>query len=513
MTQKNIPQSNMMLRPPVVAVLGHIDHGKTTLLDFIRKSSVAAKEAGNITQHIGAYEIAHTLPDGIKKRITFLDTPGHEAFSKMRARGAKVADIAVLVVAADEGVKPQTLEALEHITASGTTLVVALNKIDKPEARTERVKQQLAEKGVLLEGWGGTVPNQEISAKSGKGIPELLGLLLLVADVAELKGDPALPAEGIVIETHKDAKIGNSATLVITNGTLKKNESVFAGNAIGKIKHMVSSDGAAVASATFSSPVVVQGFETLPEVGEQFHAAKDKKSAEAGAAAFHAVKEKAVAPATEVGVVSKKPVLNIVLKADAAGTKEAVENMISGSGIEGVDVRIIKSGVGEVNEGDVVVAESVKGIIAAFKVKTAAPVEKLANVRGVPVLHGETIYELLDAVREKLKDLLPKEIIRTDLGAVSILAVFRMDKTKMIVGGKVSQGKIKKGAKADVKRKGSVIFSGKITQLQHNKEDVPEVQQGRECGMLFMPSSPQDTFISVGDELLAYEEELKQKTL
>jgi len=512
MTATKPTQSPATPRPPIVAVLGHIDHGKTTLLDFIRKSSVAAKESGNITQHIGAYEIVHTMSDGAKKRITFLDTPGHEAFSKMRARGAKVADIAVLVVAADDGVKPQTLEALEHITASGTTLVVALNKIDKQEAKPERVKQQLAEKGILLEGWGGAVPNQELSAKNGKGVPELLGLLLLVADVAELKGDPSLAAEGVVIEAHKDARVGNTATLLITNGTLTKGEYVSAGNAFGKIKNMCASDGTAVDSATFSSPVVVQGFVGLPEVGERFRVSEDKKTAERHAAAFGAEQEKADASASDTEAIEEKPTLNIVLKADASGTKEAIEKMMMELGIEGVNARIIKSGVGDVNEGDIATAESAHGVVAAFKVKTAPSAEKLGSARGVPILYGETVYELSDAVQEKLKDLLPKEVVRTDLGSVTILKVFRTEKTKMIVGGKVSQGKIKKGAKAEAKRKGAVILSGKITQLQQNKEDASEVLTGRECGMLFIPSAPSDVSIEPGDELVAYEEGLKLKT-
>jgi len=260
MTNQSV-QSHLVTRPPVVAVLGHIDHGKTTLLDFIRKSTVAAKEAGSITQHIGAYEIVHTTPDGLQKKITFLDTPGHEAFFKMRARGAKVADIAVLVVAADEGVKPQTLEALEHIKKSGATLIVAINKIDKPEAKPEKIKQQLAEKDVLLEGWGGNVPNQELSSKTGKGIPDLLSLILLAAELEELKVDPSAPAEGVIIEAHKDAQVGNVVTLLIKNGTLRKGSWIAAGSAIAKIKHMSAAGGVSATEATCSAPVVVIGFE------------------------------------------------------------------------------------------------------------------------------------------------------------------------------------------------------------------------------------------------------------
>src|SRR3990170_1185675 len=284
MTKQNIKQNPdntaQTERPPVVAVLGHIDHGKTTLLDYIRKANVAGKEAGGITQHIGAYEITHQTADGQEKKITFIDTPGHEAFSKMRSRGAQVADIAILVVAADEGAKPQTLEALEQILASKAILIVAINKMDRPEAKPERVKQQLAEKGVLLEGWGGAVPNQEISAKTGQGVPELLDLILLAAEMEELKADPSAPAEGVVIESHKDAKIGNSAALIIKNGAMRVGNYITCNGTVDKIKSIRKSDGQPVSEAAFSSPVLVTGFNELPLVGEVFRTAPDSKTAE-----------------------------------------------------------------------------------------------------------------------------------------------------------------------------------------------------------------------------------------
>ena len=525
MSPHNTTTSPWTARPPVVAVLGHIDHGKTTLLDQIRKSAVAAKEAGGITQHVGAYEITHTLPDGTQKKITFLDTPGHEAFSKMRARGAQVADIAVLVVAADEGVKPQTLEALEHIKASGATLLVAINKIDKPEAKPEKIKQQLAENGVLLEGWGGNVPHQEISAKTGKGIPDLLTLILLAAEVAELKADPALEAQGAVIEAHKDARVGNVTTLLVRDGTLRKGEYVVAGNAQGKIRNITAPDGTDVASATFSSPVVVIGFDTIPAVGETFRAVADKKAADALAAAFlpvhphtkfgvgvhTAVPAPAQASAENAG--GEKPTLHVVLKADAAGTKEALEKMVSDMDFPRACVRVVKSDVGEVNENDVTFAESTHAVVAAFKVKVSQATAKLAQAHGVLVLRSETVYELADELKRKLQELLPPEVQRQELGKLTVLATFKMEKAKMIVGGRVSDGKIKRGAKVDVKRKGTILFSGKIIQLQHQKEDVAEVPQGRECGMMIVPHIPQDKFIEVGDELAAYEEETALRPL
>lgn len=503
----------MIPRPPVVAVLGHIDHGKTTLLDFIRHSAVAAKEAGGITQHTGAYEITHTASDGAQKKITFLDTPGHEAFSQMRARGAKVADIAVLVVAADEGVKPQTLEALAHINASGALLVVAINKMDKPEAQPEKVKQQLAEKGILLEGWGGTVPNQELSAKSGKGVPELLSLILLVAELAELKADPAVPAEGIVIETRKDPRSGNVVTLLITNGTLRQGEYFSAGKAIGRARNITAPDGAAVSEASFSSPVAVVGFETLPMTGERFYARKDKKSAQAFSESF--AYEEAVSSAGPGGhiIKSEKPILYVVLKTDVAGTQEALEKIIQGMDFPKAAVKTVKADVGEVTEGDVRFAESAGAIIAAFKVKFAPSAAKLALGRGITLIRGETVYELTDLIRQKLRELLPPEVIRSEIGTVSVLATFKMEKTKMVVGGKVSSGKIRKGAKVEVSRKAAPLFCGKITQLQHNKAEVAEVQQGRECGIMIVPAAAQEALIAVGDELLIYEEKLAPQAL
>lgn len=500
-----------MERPPIVAVLGHIDHGKTTLLDFIRKTAVAAKESGGITQHIGAYEITHTLPDGTKKQITFLDTPGHEAFSKMRSRGANVADIAILVVAADEGAKPQTFEALEQIQASGATLIVAINKIDKPEAKPEKIKQQLAEKGVLLEGWGGTISNQEISAKTGKGVDDLLSLILLTAELEELKADHKEPAKGIVIEAHKNARIGTVATLIITAGTVHRGDFIVAGNAMGKLKTLTLSDGSTVNEATFSSPIVVTGFETLPAVGEEFTIASSKKEAEERTAAHH--KGMHAVPTQQKETTEGKPVLNVILKADTSGTKEALEKIIGGLVFPVAEVRVIKSEVGEITDNDISLAQSSNAFIAAFKVKTPANIAKLIQAGEVRAAQADIIYELVDATKEALRMLAPPVIFRNDLGALSILATFKMDRSRMVVGGKVASGKIKKGAKADVKRKGVLVMTGKITQLQHNKAEIAELAAGSECGIMFMPATPSDKRIEVGDQIEIYEEEVKPGSL
>jgi len=497
-------------RPPVVAVLGHIDHGKTTLLDYIRKTNVAGKEAGGITQHIGAYEIAHLTADGQEKKITFIDTPGHEAFSKMRSRGAQVADIAILVVAADEGAKPQTLEALEQILASKAVLVVAINKIDRPEAKPERVKQQLAEKGVLLEGWGGTVSNQEISAKTGQGVPELLDLILLAAEMEELKADSSAPAEGIVIESHKDAKIGNSATLVIKNGAMRVGNYITYNGTVDKIKSIRKSDGQPVPEATFSSPVLITGFSELPLVGEVFRAAPDLKTAEK---LKKAVKLTPSAPARKESAPTKKKELAVVLKADTFGSKEALEKLIDELSFETVAAKVVKSDVGEVNESDVSVAEATKAVVAAFKVKILPSMAKMLEKSGARLIQADIIYDLINAIKAELSNLLEPEIIRIDIGRVSVLATFKMDRSKMIVGGKVASGKIKKGAKIEVKRDGVPVLSGKVTQIKYIREEIDEATIGKECGMMVIPVEPTDKKITAGDILEVYEEEIKRPTL
>ena len=500
-------------RPPIVTVLGHIDHGKTTLLDYIRKTAVAARESGGITQHIGAYEITHTLPDGSKKRITFIDTPGHEAFSKMRSRGAKVADIAILVVAADEGIKPQTLEALEHIQQSGAILLVAINKIDKPEANPEKIKQQLAEKSVLLEGWGGTVLNQEISAKTGKGIEDLLTLILLASELEELKADASAPAEGVIIEAHKSARAGIITTLLVKNGTLAQGDFIVAGNAIGKVKSLTVSSGTPVSLVTFSSPVIVSGFETLPDVGETFIATKNKKDAEALSASWREAQRKPAAAVIQENT-KERPVLNVILKADTSGTKEALEKMVSALDFPTAAMRVVRSEAGEINDGDISFAQSSRAVIAAFKVKTPSGIAKAAQNAGVTIIEADIIYEITDALKEELRKLLPPDIIRNTIGTLAILAVFKTDAARMIVGGKIADGKIKRGAKADVMRKGELIMTGKITQLQHNKVETNEVPKGNECGIMFAPATPSATNrIEVGDSVEAYEEETKLRPL
>jgi translation initiation factor IF-2 len=499
-------QSNLIERPPVIVVLGHIDHGKTTLLDFIKKTDVVAKESGSITQHIGAYEISHN-----NKKITFIDTPGHEAFSKMRSRGADVADIAILIVAADEGLKPQTIEAIKNIKEANLEMVVAINKIDKPEASPEKVKQQLAEEGILLEGWGGTISNQEISAKSGKGIDELLDLLVLTAELLELKAEKDTQGQGIVIEAKTDTKIGNITSLLVKNGTVKTGDFIVAGTSIGRIKKIENDKMETIKEASFSSPIQVIGFDSLPNVGDEFYTAGNKKEA------MEMIKLKKASESLGVKVLDKdktgKKIVNIILKADFSGTKEALQKLTEKLIFEDVAAQIKKSGVGDITENDIKFAKSTEAIITGFKVKVPAAVKKLAEQNEVKIITGNVIYEIIEKIKKEMSEFLVPEIIKNNIGKLQILAVFRKDKLKIIAGGKIIDGKAKRGAKIDVKRNGEEIMTGKLTQLQHNKEDVTEVSLGKECGITFSHDKSTSETIEVGDILQIYEEETKQKVL
>ncbi len=499
-------KQNLIERPPVIVVLGHIDHGKTTLLDYIRKTEVVKKESGSITQHIGAYEIEHN-----GKKMTFIDTPGHEAFDKMRSRGAKVANIAILVVAADEGLKPQTLEAIKHIKEAELEMVVAINKIDKPEANPQKVKQQLAEEGIMLEGWGGTVPNQEISAKSGQGVSDLLDLVLLATELQELKAEKDTQGQGVVIEARCDSKIGNIATLLIKNGTVKTGDYIVAGVVPGKIRKMENDRGQIIKEASFCTPVQVIGFDGLPNVGDEFFVTNSKKEAEEMA---ELKKDTAsLGTKTQSKDITGKKVVNVLVKADFLGTCEALENMVSDLVFEEVAARVTKSDVGDVTESDIKFARSTNSIIAGFKIKIPGAIKKIAEQNEVKIITADVIYEVIEKIKKELSLLLAPQIIKNTIGKLQVLATFKQDKTKMIIGGKVTDGKVLRRAKAEVKRKGETIMQGTIVQLQHNKEDTTEVGVGKECGIAFQPDSQTNDKIEVGDILEIYEEKTEQQTL
>lgn len=499
--KQNSPKT--MTRPPIVVVVGHIDHGKSKILETIRQTKMLEYEAGGITQHIGAYEVEHK-----GKKITFIDTPGHEAFSKLRSRGAKVADLAILVVAADEGVKPQTQEAIEIIRDNGIPFVVALNKIDKPEANPDRVKQELAKENVLVESYGGKVPSVEISAKTAKNMDELLEILLLLAELENLEYDPAKNAQGVVLEAHMDPQRGITATLLVHEGTLKKGAAAVIGEAVETIKILEDFRGKPRETAPPSSPALVAGLGKMPSAGDTFRAFTSKDEAENFASTLEETKKKFTGE-TALEPDAARPVFNIILKTDVVGSKEALGEAIQKIESESVGVKILRSEVGDINESDVKMAQATKLVtIVGFKVKIDSSVLETADKENIRIINGEVIYEVLDEIKRFMEELIPPEVKRQDLGTIKILKIFKKDGNKQIVGGRVEEGIIKKEALADIKRRQEVIGRGNISELQQNKSPKEIVEKGLECGILI----DSQTAIEEGDVLEIFEEtEIKKK--
>lgn len=482
----------------MVVVLGHIDHGKTALLDQIRKTHVAEKEAGGITQHIGAYQIV----EGDKK-ITFIDTPGHEAFSQMRSRGSKVADLAVLVVDCSEGVKDQTKEAISHIKKSGIPMIVALNKIDKPEANPEKVKKELTREDVVVESLGGKTPSIEISAIEGQGIPELLELILLVAEMENLKGEFTKKAEGVVIESYLDPLRGPTATLLISEGALKKGDILGTFSTFGKIKKLEDFQGRPVEEARLSDPAIVIGFEDVPKVGENFKVFSDLATAKN----YLQITEKRAPEVLEIS--SDQKVLNLILKTDVLGSIEAIEEVLNNLPQERVILRILKSEAGEINENDIKLTKGGRALILGFRVKINPTAKILAEREKIKIMTFDVIYDLVEGVRKFMEKELRPEIVRTDLGKVKTLVIFLAEKTRQIVGGKVIEGEVKKGTLIEIFRGQDSVGKGKLVNLQKNKKDVDRIPKREECGILYEG----DTKIEEGDILVIYQEERRKGEL
>lgn len=494
----------MQNRPPIVVVMGHIDHGKTTLLDYVRKSNVAARESGGITQHIGAYEAEFN-----GKKITFIDTPGHEAFSKMRGRGAKVADIAILVVAADDGVKPQTKEALAAIKTAKIPFLVAINKIDKPNANIERIKNELAEAEVFLEGRGGNVPYAEISAKAGTNVPHVLETLLLMAEMENLKSDESLPASGVIIESHLDSRRGITATLLVREGALKKGEFISAGGAVSKVRIFENFAKKSITLAGPSSPAVVVGFDRLPQVGAEFRAFKSQKEAEAAARlekppgsskpGFETSQKPGFFPPDGF---SGKPQLGIVIKTDVAGSVDAILHEMNKLKNDNIDVKILRAEAGDISEDDVKLASSApNSLILGFKVSLAGEVRDLGERLGVTMAIFEIIYEIPDFIKGKIAKLAPPVLEKTIVGRAKILKIFSAKGGKnQVIGGRVSEGALKRGAGFYVLRRGNKIGEGKFENLQSGRVDAPEVAGG-EFGALISSKIA----VLAGDELENFE--------
>ena len=474
-------------RPPVVTVMGHVDHGKTSLLDAIRNTRVTSTEAGGITQHIGAYQVEIN-----GKKITFLDTPGHEAFTSMRARGAQVTDISILVVAADDGIMPQTVEAINHSKAAGVPIIVAINKIDKPGANVDRVMQQLTEHGLISEDWGGDTIMVPLSAKQGTNIDTLLEMVLLVAEVAELKANPKRQARGTVIEAKLDRNRGPVATLLVQKGTLQVGETIVAGSVFGKVRAMHDDTGRTVRSAGPSMPVEILGFSEVPEAGEIFIGIKDERDARY-AAQIQAVRkrEEEMRKSSKVSLddlfskIAEGEVkeLNIIIKADVRGSVEAISQSLEKLSTDEVKVRIIHVGVGAINESDVMLADASNAIIIGFNVRPDAQTRKAAELASVDMRMYSVIYDAIEDVKKAMVGLLDPELKETWLGQVEVRKTIKVPKIGLIAGAYVMDGKITRNAEVRIVRDGVVIFQGKLASLRRFKDDVKEVVQGFECGI------------------------------
>lgn len=477
MAKKKAAASNVIKRPPVVVIMGHIDHGKSTLLDYIRSSNVVDGEAGGITQHLSAYVVDHKTKEGSEEKITFLDTPGHAAFQQMRLRGADVADVAILIVSAEDGVKPQTLEALESIKAADIPYIVAINKIDKPGADVTRTQSSLIENEIYIEGMGGDIPWAPISAKSGDGIDELLDLVVLAADMAELEADTNAPAEGTIIEGYMDEKRGTTATLIVKNGTLKSGSFVVSGTAFAPVRIMEDFTGKAIKEAGLSTPAGIVGFNEIPEVGSSFVTVDSKKEAE------KMTTENQTRSTGEAYERTNLPIVPLLIKADVLGTIDAIKHELEKFESDRIAVRVIGADVGDISASDVQdVSATEDAIIVGFNVKVERAATDLAERLGVEIDTFSIIYELSEWLETALKNRTPKKEEEVMTGRAKILVYFSTQKNIHVLGGRLDEGILKAGQIVKILRRDIEVGRGKLTNLQSMKNDVQEVKEG-EFGM------------------------------
>lgn len=516
---KNQQNDNLTKRPPIIVIMGHVDHGKTSILDYIRKSRVADKEAGGITQYIGAYEIKEQNEEGEMQKITFIDTPGHEAFSKMRGRGARIADIAVLVVAADEGFKPQTKEALKIIQTEKIPYIVAVNKIDKPNINIEVIKRECGENNIYIEEWGGETPFTPVSAKTGEGIRELLETILLISDLHDFKADPNESAEGTVIESHLDKKRGVSATLIIQNGTLKKGDYIVCDNNVSTLKIFENFLGKPIDTATFSSPILISGFNKIPSVGSLFKTFKTKNEAE------NYLKNN---PEKDFSILHKEEKkdlsennneilqVNLIIKADTAGTLEAMEEEILKLENNNIKINILSKKTGDINEEDIKLASvSEKSIIIGFNSEIDKTVKNLAERMLQKIQKFNIIYKMSEWLKQEIENMAPVEIKEDYVGKIEVLKIFKKNLPREIFGGRVVSGKIiKNGYIKPVLKQQKFLeiqfieYIGKIIELEKNKTKSDEVKEGSEFGAMAEVKKE----IKEGDILEIYEKQsLKKK--
>jgi translation initiation factor IF-2 len=507
--------SGAMPRPPIVTVMGHVDHGKTSLLDRIRKANVVAGEAGGITQHVGAYSVE--TPRGT---VTFLDTPGHEAFTAMRARGAQATDIVVLVVAADDGVMPQTREAINHAKAANVPVVVAVNKIDKPEANSERVKRQLAELGLTPEEWGGETLYSEVSAHTGQGIDSLLEQILLQAEVLELRATPTGPATGLVIEAELDRGRGPVATILVMDGTLNRGDVVLAGAAHGKVRAMSDSQGRQLSAAGPATPVVIVGLNDVPSAGDQVHVVKDVKKAQEIAESRKTKERRSLVPSTGQKAMSLEDLhkalqeveqleLKLIIKADVQGSVEAVADALTRLTSEKVKVSVVHSAAGAITEGDVNLAVAAGAIIIGFNVRPAGKAAALAQKEGVQIRPYSIIYNVVDEVKAAMEGLLAPTQVEKFLGKAEVRQVFRISKAGNVAGCMVIEGLVRRNSNVRLLREGAEIWQGKLSSLKRFKDDAREVKEGFDCGIALEGFND----VKEGDIIQAYEIESVKQTL
>lgn len=512
--EKRVASDKASDRPPVVAVMGHVDHGKTSLLDAIREADVAKGESGGITQHISAYQITYN-----DRKVTFLDTPGHEAFAALREHGAQLTDLVIIVVAADDGIKPQTLEAIRFARKANVKMIVAVNKIDKEGADVNRIKQQLSENDLLIEEWGGDTVVVEVSAKTKKGIDTLLDMVLLVADVEELKADVDVPASGLIIEAHMEQGRGPVAVALVEAGKLEPGSFIVAGGTYARIRNLETPEGTPIKEALPSTPVVITGFKEVPRFGDEFSAVKTEKEArfqsEQSAHGRKADANKGSVNSTEliriINRSNKLNELNVIIKADVQGSLKSVIDSLRALGTDEVAVRIVSSGIGPVNDNDVHLAHTSDAIIYGFNVTMPPNIKQIASRDKVIVRPYKIIYELIDDSKEELTKLLAPEVVETEVGRLVVKGIFKTTKTEVICGGEVTKGKLVIPSLARVTRGDETLAEVQITNLKRGPQDTKEVFEGEMCGLSFTSESRVD--IQEGDRIEVFTRETVARTL
>jgi translation initiation factor IF-2 len=511
--EKKETSENAKTRPPVIAVMGHVDHGKTSLLDAIRTSDVAKGETGGITQHISAYQISHN-----DRLITFLDTPGHEAFAALREHGAQLTDLVIIVVAADDGLKPQTLEAIRFARKANVNMVVAINKMDKEGADPNRIKQQLSENDLLVEEWGGDTIVVEVSAKTKMNIDKLLDMVLLVTDVEELKADEDVPASGLIIEAHMEQGRGPVAVALVESGILNPGDFIYAGSTYARIRNLETPEGKPIKDVKPSTPVVISGFKEVPRFGDEFTQVKNEKEARSASSNIAMDRKndtsKGINSSELIRIIDRSNQLNelnIIIKADVQGSIKSVIDSLKSMNTEEVAVRVVGSGIGPINENDVHMAHSSNAIIYGFNVTIPPNVKQTANRDKVRVRIYGIIYELIDDAKQELTELLAPEIVETEMGRLVVKGIFKTSKTEIICGGEVTKGKLVAPSLAKIVRDGEEIAQVEITNLKHGPTDTKEVLEGEMCGMNVKTESKVD--LQEGDRIECFTREVVARKL